>query len=102
MIALALSNIFWYIAFQVYSALSDVNFLSDSHMSAVLRETLSKWLIIPRITWSSFFVFGDGMSVNAFSFHGSDCTSCLEITSPINGTDVHLKWHLSLLSLKFT
>ena len=40
------------------------------------------------------FVFEGGMLVNAFSFSGWGCTPFLEITSPKNGTYVHLKWHL--------
>ena len=42
MIAFALSNIFWYAVFQVYSVLADVSFHSDSHTSAVLGENLPK------------------------------------------------------------
>ena len=46
-------------------------------------------------------MFGAGISISAFSFCGSGCRACLDITSPKNGTDVHLKWHLSLLRLGF-
>ena len=49
-----------------------------------------------------FFVFGGGISVNALSFHGSGFAPYLGMTSPKNETDVHLKWHLSLFSFKFT
>ena len=55
--------------------------------------------------WERFgapFFFGGSMSVSAFSFCGLGCTPCLEITLTKNGTDVHLKRHLSLLSFKFT
>ena len=48
------------------------------------------------------FVFEGGISVSAFSFHGSACTPCLDMTSPKNWTNVHLIWHLSLLSFRFT
>ena len=41
MIAFALLNIFWYVAFQVHSVLTDVSFLSDLHVSAVLGENLT-------------------------------------------------------------
>ena len=39
---IALFNSFWYIAFQVHSGLTDISFLSDSQMSAVLGENLLK------------------------------------------------------------
>ena len=38
----ALSNSFWYVTFQGYSVLSEVSYLSDSQMSAVLGENLLK------------------------------------------------------------
>ena len=38
----ALLNIFWYVVFLVHSVLADVNFLSDSQMSAVLGDNLLK------------------------------------------------------------
>ena len=40
------------------------------------------------------------MLVNAIGYCGLDCPPHLEITLPKNGTDVHLKHHLSLLSFK--
>ena len=42
MIAFALLNIFWYVAFQVNSVLADVGFLIDLHVSVVLGENLPK------------------------------------------------------------
>ena len=48
MIDFASSNILWYVAFQVHSVLADVNFLSDSHTSAVKGVNLPKEIIIPR------------------------------------------------------
>ena len=49
-----------------------------------------------------FFVFGGGISISTFSFLGSGFTPCLDMISPKNGTDVHQKWHLSLLIFRFT
>ena len=42
MIDFALSNISWYVAFQVHPVLGDVSFLSDLQTSAVLGENLFK------------------------------------------------------------
>ena len=42
MIAFALLNIFWYVAFHVHSALADMSFLSDMQLSVVLGENLYK------------------------------------------------------------
>ena len=51
---------------------------------------------------SSLFIFGGGMLVSTFNFHGLGCTPSLGINSPKNRTEVHLKWHLSFLNFKFT
>ena len=45
-----------YATFQVHSVLTDVSFLSDSQMSAVLEENLLKLLIFPGNAWSPFFI----------------------------------------------
>ena len=42
MITFVLLNIFWYVAFQVLSVLTDMSFLSGSHLPAVLRGNLHK------------------------------------------------------------
>ena len=42
------------------------------------------------------------MLVSAFSFFGSGVMPFVDIISLKNGTDVHLNWHLSLLSFIFS
>ena len=42
MIDFALLDIVWYVAFQVYSVLADVNFMSDLQMSAMLGKNFQK------------------------------------------------------------
>ena len=50
---------------------------------------------------NSLLDLGSGMSVNACTFLGFRLTAFWEIISPKKAVLVHLKWHLSLLSLKF-
>ena len=55
-----------------------------------------------RKAWSSFLLRGGGISTKALIFCGSGCIPLLNITSPKNGTEVHLKWHFSLFNFCFT
>ena len=48
------------------------------------------------------FCLGGNISISTFSLLGSDLTACVEIILPKNGTNVHLKWYLSLFSFRFT
>ena len=84
----------------IHTALLDISFQSGSHTLAVLGENLPKYLIIPRKAWTSLLL--GGISINALSFCGFCFTPYHDIISPKNGTDVHLKWHLSLFNFKLT
>ena len=47
-------------------------------------------------------IVGGSISIRTLILHGSGCILVLDITSPKHGMDVHLKWHLSLLSFRLT
>ena len=57
---------------------------------------------MPRKACSSILFSGTGISVRVAIFCRSGCMPSLDTTSPKNGIDVHLKWHFSLFSFKFT
>ena len=79
MIAFALLNIFWYIAFQVHSVFTDVSFFSGLHVSAMLGDNLPKIIIFQEMLRVPFsFLVGD-ISTRTSSFCELCCTPCLDI-----------------------
>ena len=57
---------------------------------------------MPQNAWSSLLLLSDGMPIRILIFCGYGCIPFLDITSPKNGMDIHLKWHLSLFNFRLT
>ena len=49
-----------------------------------------------------YFYFGDDTSLSTCKSWGFGCTPHLDEISPKKGTLLHLKWHLSVFSLRFS